>query len=287
MLADILPQIEDSLSLKEPITYTPVSGGDINDSYRLQCAGTSYFLKVNSLDKLRMFELEKEGLITLEQAKVFKIPEVYGVGSGNQHSFLLMEWLSEQKPNELQWQLFGKNLSELHSHTQDSFGFTSDNYIGSIYQRNDLRSTWNAFFLECRIEPLVRKAFDSGFIQKKHLRGFEGFSAEVASLFPASKPSLLHGDLWSGNFMYSGEKSMAVFDPSVYYGHPEMELAFTQLFGGFPAVFYEAYEAQSPLEKGFYKRIDLYNLYPNLVHLLLFGHVYLGAVTSVLMKFYR
>lgn len=287
MPSDILPQLEELLLTKDSLKLSPVSGGDINDSYRVQNADKSYFLKVNSADKFRMLELERDGLMELENTGVFKTPRILGCGKAQKHSFLLMEWLHEQKPSEWQWQLFGEHLSKLHSHTRDSFGFKSDNYIGSIHQKNDSKKAWSSFYIDCRIAPLIKKAYDSGFLEQQHLRAFERLSLEAQSLFPFAQPSLLHGDLWAGNFMCIGEKAMAVFDPAVYYGHPEMEMAFTLLFGGFPAIFYDAYQSQTPLEKGFHNRVDLYNLYPNLVHLLLFGRAYFGAVSSVLLKFYR
>lgn len=287
MFSDILPQVQSLLETDEKPHFQSVSGGDISQAFRLNTSGNNYFLKVNSSDNKGLFESEVQGLRALAASECLPVAQVLGRGSGETHSFLLLDWIESIGPREQDWFSFGSQLALQHNCTQEHFGFNCDNYIGSIPQLNPYKETWGDFFIEARIEPLVRKSFDAGLLAKKHLKAADGLAAEVNALFPASAPALLHGDLWTGNFLWKPEVGAVLIDPAVYYGHNEMELAFTQMFGGFHASFFEGYTSSKPIEPGFSDRIQLYNLYSSLVHLLLFGSTYHATVDRVLMKFYR
>lgn len=277
-------QTETGLNLAH-CSISPISGGDISKAYLLNTkSAENLFIKVNKLDLEQMFVEEAKGLAEIESAYLGSTPKVLAYGKTSTESYLALEYLEPSTKTELFWQLLGEKLAQVHSKTNDSFGFESDNFIGSLPQRNFKANTWAAFFIEQRLEFQVKLAFDSGLLSKNHLKKFSAFYSQVDSIFPTEKPSLVHGDLWSGNIHCSGNKAYFI-DPAVYYGHREMDLAFTFMFEGFNQIFYDEYKSLLPLERGFGKRIEFYNLYPALVHLNLFGKSYLAPIENTLSKF--
>jgi fructosamine-3-kinase len=174
----------------------------------------------------------------------------------------------------------------LHKNYGASFGLDHNNYIGSLKQQNNRKANWVEFFIEERLSVQLKLACDYGRIDHALLKKFESLSVKASSIIPPEKPSLLHGDLWSGNIIADENGQPCVIDPAVYYGHREAEIAFTKLFGGFDPEFYHAYQEQFPLPDGFAKRVDLYNLYPLLVHANLFGGSYLKQAISILNLYY-
>ena len=163
-----------------------------------------------------------------------------------------------------------------------SFGLDHDNYIGSLAQSNKKHADWISFFMEERIRPQLKLAMDKKLIDEGTVKQFDKLFDHFDRLIPKEKPALLHGDLWNGNFLVSDSSRAALIDPAVYFGHREMDLAMTTLFGGFDSEFYRAYDEVFPLEKGFEKRVDIHNLYPLLVHVNLFGGGYVRQVKAVL-----
>jgi fructosamine-3-kinase len=157
--------------------------------------------------------------------------------------------------------------------------------MGSLVQYNTPEKSWVEFFVCRRLQVQVALAFDSGHLDKSAVTRFDRFYSRLDQIFSPGKPSLLHGDLWGGNYMVSESGEPCLIDPAVYYGHREVDLAMTTLFGGFSAEFYTGYESHHKLEPGWRERLDIYNLYPLLVHLNLFGSSYLGSVTSILKRF--
>jgi fructosamine-3-kinase len=190
------------------------------------------------------------------------------------------------------WEDFGMSLAEMHKKPQAYFGFEEDNFIGSLHQSNGTnastgpatKTNWAKFYAEERILPLVDKLITRGDLSKTDRTNAEKLCNKFDSLFPKETPSLLHGDLWSGNFMCAQNGKPCIYDPAVYYGHREMDLGMTKLFGGFDKKFYEAYHATYPLEKNWEQRIPLTQLYPLLVHAILFGGAYVGSVRDILKK---
>ena len=180
---------------------------------------------------------------------------------------------------------FGKKLGRLHKSTSDYFGLDYDNYIGKLPQSNTKHSNWFDFFALERIEPQVRMGIESGKLSRPILKSVEGFYKKLGSILPTEKPALLHGDLWSGNFMFTKSGGVSIYDPAVYYGHREMDLAMTRLFGGFSANFYEGYNEQFPLSGGFDSRVSIYNLYPILVHANLFGGSYCRQAENIINRY--
>jgi fructosamine-3-kinase len=179
----------------------------------------------------------------------------------------------------------GQHLADQHRCSSKSFGWEEDNYIGSLPQINTYKTNWSDFYAENRILFQIKIAFDSGIINKEVLNKVERFSAKIEEIFPNESPALLHGDLWGGNYFIDQNQQPLFYDPAVYYGHREIDIAMTRLFGGFSPEFYESYNESFPLEKDWESRIQFGQLYPNLVHLNLFGVGYLSSVVDVVGRF--
>lgn len=264
----------------------PLSGGDINQVFRLCLANSKDFvLKLNSKDHYpEMFEKEAAGLRLLESAGC-RVPRVEMSFVEGSHQFLILEFIEEGRSGSTSWEGFGRQLATLHLKTNDTFGLEHDNYIGSLDQLNKRTENWIDFFISNRLEPLIRKASERNLLRGDHLKGFESLFSRLPQLIPEENPSLLHGDLWSGNLMFDKMGEPVFIDPAVYFGHREMDLAMTRMFGGFNESFLVSYNEIRPLEKGWEERIELHNLYPTLVHLVLFGSSYLSGIERTLRRF--
>ena len=198
--------------------------------------------------------------------------------------YLLLEWIEVGKGSTKVFKKAGSGLALLHGKVQPYFGFEEDNYIGNLHQDNRREESWELFYMERRLKPLVKKLFDAGAYSKADLLGTEKFYKNLENIFPKEPPSLLHGDLWSGNFMASVTDEPVLIDPAVYNGHREMDLAMTRLFGGFGEEFYRAYHETYPLEKGWEKRVPIAQLYPLLVHAVLFGGHYVAKTRDIFKR---
>ena len=270
------------------IRYEPVHGGDINRCYSLYGHDSKYFLKVNDAGQYPgMFEKEANGLHALLESCTLTIPRVIKHGTINQEQYLLMEWIERGSPQPDFWKKFGEGLALLHQNLQSCFGWVEDNYIGSLPQRNEKFNTWHSFYAECRIMPLVTILNDTGMFSKQDVTMAESFCKILDQLFPPEPPALLHGALWNGNYIITASGNPALVDPSVYCGHREMDIGMTQLFGGFDQRFYRAYDEVYPLEKDWQQRLPLTQLYPLLVHAVLFGGHYVGSAREIMKRFNR
>ncbi len=262
-----------------------ISGGDINDVYKIITEKNSYVLKVNDKETFpKMFEKEKWGLEMLSKTGV-KSPKVVLTFSDQKYQYLLLEFIKEESVSTPFWKNFATDLAKIHSTTSKNFGLDHSNYIGSLHQDNSKKDTWEKFFVENRIKPLVKQAFDKNELNRTHLKHFENFYKRCNEILPKEKPSLIHGDLWGGNLMKGKDQTPVFIDPAVYFGHREMDIAMTQMFGGFDNQYLANYNEILPMEKGWEKRIEIHNLYPNLVHLILFGSGYLGEIERVIDVF--
>ena len=277
------PIFGSRLDLKE---YQPVSGGCINNGGYLRTNYGPFFLKFNSHAFKGMFETEASGLKLLENANALHTPTAYvsGVSEDGQH-FLVTEWIGTGKPVADFWEELGRGLAQLHSQQNTHYGLDFDNYIGSLPQHNDFTNNWSKFFIDQRLEPQVELGLKQHTLDRSISNRIRGLYPFFEQWFPEEPPSLLHGDLWSGNLLVDENGKPAIIDPAVYYGHREMELAFTSLFGGFNERFQAAYQEAWPLVPNFEERIDLYNLYPLLVHVNLFGGPFVNQLNSVITKF--
>jgi fructosamine-3-kinase len=291
MPSEILRQAEAIVSdhFGKPVKFSgsrPVGGGSINEAFCLESRERNFFIKWNDAAAYPgMFAAEKSGLDLLQSSRVIKIPEVIATATAGHDSFILMEWIEPGKRIKLFWEDFGKKLARLHRKSEQKFGLENDNYIGSLPQSNRQHSSWIDFFIRERIEPQMKRAVDSGQLAHVQISQLANLYKRLPEIIPEEKPSLIHGDLWNGNFLVAADGSACLIDPAVYYGHREMDLAMARLFGGFDGEFYRGYEEEYPLEQGFESRFEIHNLYSLLVHVNLFGGGYVQQVRSFLLKF--
>ena len=265
-----------------------VSGGSINQAAKLTLSdGRECFLKWNRTADPRMFVVEEKGLDLLKSAKTgLRVPEVLATGKTESGTgFLLQEFVKESRSKSDSAKSFGEELAQLHHNHSEKYGLDHHNYIGRLPQSNSWRESWVDFFIEERMQPQLKRAMDDGKLGTDTRSLFEAMYKKLPEIFPDEPPSLLHGDLWGGNYFYDNEGKATIYDPAVYYGHREIELAFTHLFGGFSGGFYREYENAYPLEDNFSERKDIYNLYPLLVHTNLFGGSYGRQVESIVRRF--
>lgn len=266
--------------------YEPVHGGDINRAYCLFERDAKYFLKINDANQYpKMFEKEMNGLNALSNNCTLIIPQVIKCGIVEQQQYLLLKWIEKGSPKKDFWEQFAEGLATMHKKQQPFFGWEEDNYIGSLQQQNKKYASWNLFYAECRVMPLANKLFEAGAFTGKDVRTAEKLCEKFNELFPAEPAALLHGDLWSGNFMVTANGYVSIFDPAVYYGHREMDIGMSKLFGGFVQRFYDTYNEIYSLEKDWMKRLQLTQLYPILVHAILFGGHYVDNARTMI-KYY-
>jgi fructosamine-3-kinase len=252
----------------------PLAGGDINRAWLIAGAGQRYFVKLNSAALLPMFAAEAAGLQALAAAQAVRVPAVMCSGHNATDAWLVLEAMDFVQGAKKSATLFGEQLALLHRATAPAFGWQQDNTIGSTAQPNGWRDDWIAFWREQRLGFQLQLAASHGYGGSLQTQGALLLEALPALLDHAPRPSLLHGDLWGGNWAVTATGEPVIFDPAVYYGDRETDLAMTHLFGGFPADFYAAYEAAWPLPAGHAVRRTLYNLYHILNHLNLFGAGY-------------
>lgn len=263
--------------------YEPVHGGGINNAFCLYPGNKKLFLKLNNSNSYPlMFRKEANGLNKLKNHSFITIPEVISNGIAEEQQYLLLQWMERGNPRNDCMEKFGADLAGMHQQQQSFFGFEEDNYIGSLQQQNTKHNSWPSFYTSCRILPLVKRLFDHGLFSKKEIDNAEFLCKKLKNLFPEESPSLLHGDLWSENYMVGPNGYAVMYDPAVYYGHREMDIGMTKLFGGFSQQFYDAYNATYPLQQGWKNRLPLTQLYPLLVHAFLFGGHYIHNVRQIL-----
>lgn len=269
-------QEKENLEIKQ---VTPLFGGSINNVYLLDTSKDKRVIKVNNAQQFpRMFEAEKEGLNALRNTNSIGIPKVFASGQIGDMAYLLMEYIPKGQESKSFWNQFAQELSELHQNTQPNFGLKHSNYIGSLKQENNTEATTGEFYIHQRIKPQVELAEKNGFQFKNKERLFTNISAEI----PDERSALIHGDLWSGNYLVSENGKPYLIDPAVSYGPREMDLSMMKLFGGFPDEVFSIYNEVFPLKDGFESRIQLWQLYYLLVHLNLFGGGYLSQVKSIM-----
>lgn len=262
-----------------------VAAGNHNQGIRLETSEGIFFLKLNFDHERKILAKEAEGLQKLRKSTFLKIPQTFGHGRIEDYNYLLSEFIPSSRQQLDYWENLGLGLAHLHLNTAKKFGLSTDNYIASLHQKNHQFDNWQDFFIEQRLEPMLGMAYFDRLIPLDFLKNFQTIYPKLDSIFPKEKPVLLHGDLWSGNVICDGEGQPCLIDPAIYYGHREMDLAFSRLFGGFDSRFYEAYESIVPLEPDFESRMGIYNLYPLLVHLNLFGTAYLPGIEKIVKRF--
>lgn len=268
---------------REPSQIVKLTGGDINEVYQAFLPEKSVVIKINNSQSLpQLFEKEKQGLELLSKS-TFIVPKPIKTGAIDDTPFLIMDYI--EQGSELNWAVFGDKLAQLHQIEGKYFGLDHHNYIGSLEQINQECGAWSEFYTNHRLLALTAKARDEGLFEKKHCIWIEKLCQKLDELIPTCYPSLIHGDLWSGNLLTDKSGQPVLIDPAVYYGHPEMDWAMLSLFGNYPEEAMRSYLNISNLEVGFEHRKEIHQLYPLLVHLLIFGIGYRQSILSVLKKF--
>jgi fructosamine-3-kinase len=276
-----------------------VQGGSINECYRWESDAGPIFVKVAPVRLSAVLAAEAAGLEELQRADAVRVPRVLGVGcagggagggsdgaagsGGTGNAWLALEWIQSGASSRASDSLLGEQLARQHRLTQAAFGWSRDNTIGSTPQLNEWCDGWVMFFRDRRLRYQLDLAAQSGFGGRLQERGAALLEC-VGEFFNGYRPTpaLLHGDLWGGNRLTDERGQPVIFDPAVYYGDREAELAMTRLFGGYGAGFYAAYEAAWTLDAGAAARTDLYNLYHVLNHLNLFGTGYLAQANTMI-----
>ncbi|WP_245831777.1 fructosamine kinase family protein [Oceanobacillus senegalensis] len=263
----------------------PVSGGDINEAYYIRTNNNEYFMKLNKQVDPSFFTIEAKGLSMLKDTKTIDVPAVYGVYEEDGIPMLWLEWIEGNKHNDTD-SLLGERLATLHLSEASGFGWEETTYIGKHKQANTILPSWTDYYRDYRLKGQLEIGRNKGLISGKREKNLMKLMERLDKWLPKNpKPSILHGDLWGGNWMVGNNGNPYLIDPSILYGDHEFEIAFTELFGGFSKKFYQAYHATFPLSDSYDDRKDIYQLYYLLVHLNLFGEIYGGTVDRILKKY--
>jgi fructosamine-3-kinase len=265
----------------------PIAGGDISTVYRIETKNQQFIVKSSvSQSANEMFQAEKNGLEVIRSCNTIKVPEVFFFNRHANTSFLIMEFVDSKRALPGDFTRLGEQVAELHKNSDLYFGWQQDNFIGSLPQLNRRADSWSSFFVLQRLFPQLKLAISQKLLDKNDLPNIEKVIEICESLFSPFRPALLHGDLWSGNYLISKEGIPFLIDPAVYYGHSEVDLAMTRLFGGFNQAFYDAYDNSLPPQTGRGERCELYQLYYLLVHLNLFGRSYYSSVKRIIDRYF-
>lgn len=280
VVQDALKQIRDPGPLR--IIQT-VGGGSISEAYKLVTAQGTYFFKWKRDAPSNFFAKEAQGLATLRQANALQVPHVLAHST----TWILMEWIEPGGVSSASAEALGHGLAQLHRTTASAFGLAKDNVIGELPQPNGWMNNWVDFYREKRLHVQGELATQLGRMSGQRAHLFQQLLDRLDQWLddPSIRPSLLHGDLWSGNWIADKEGRPWLIDPAVYFGHREVDLAFSELFGGFPSAFFAAYREASPLSPDYEERKPLYQLYYLLVHLNLFGESYGPSVDRILKRY--
>lgn len=266
------------------LTRRAVGGGCINEATVVESKEARYFIKINRAERLWIFEAEAKGLLSLAATSSVIVPAPVCSGVSHGEAFLVLEFLPLGHASTASATALGAQLAALHALPQPCFGFDSDNAIGSTPQHNPRCTDWVEFFRRHRLGYQLGLAKETGrggsALQDKGARLCDRLDGLFSNYAPV--PSLLHGDLWSGNYAALENGAPVIFDPAVYWGDREADLAMTELFGGFPRSFYDAYADVSPMDPGYRVRRTMYNLYHVLNHLNLFGSSYVRQAEDML-----
>ncbi|MDY8136572.1 fructosamine kinase family protein [Aquimarina sp. 2201CG5-10] len=278
---ELIPYFEELL-YEKILSVKPLSGGDINEVYLLTTKKDEVVIKINDASIFPgMFQAEAKGLETLKKSNTFTIPEVLHIDEIDGTSFLMMQYIDSNRKVDDFWEIFGKQLAELHQQSEVYFGFENDNYIGSLPQFNDRCVSASEFYILQRLEPQFKLAINKGF----SFSNLDRFYRTIENKIPQEPSSLIHGDLWSGNFMIDHRGLPCLIDPAVSYAPREMDIAMMYLFGGFDTTLFDIYNEAFPLSHNWKERLTLWQLYYLLVHLNLFGRSYYDRVRSIVNQY--
>jgi fructosamine-3-kinase len=287
MIKNLIPFISDLLGEVIESTKT-LSGGSISSAYLIKTASSKYFLKVNGASNaMKMFHEEQKGLNAIESTNTISVPHVHSVDILDKKAFIMMDYIESKRPTPADYSRLGSALSKLHQTTYNEFGFSTDNFIGSLPQSNKKHTNWSEFYWSERISPQLQLALKEGLLSVDEIPSEDQFKSLFNSLIDEFKPSLLHGDLWGGNYLISTDGTPFLIDPAVYMGHNMVDIAMSQLFGSFGPEFYNSYHTIIERPKYYNEQIDLYQLYYLLVHLNLFGKGYYSSVSTIFSRYFQ
>lgn len=271
------------LPFKQLTSYQPVSGGDINESYRIEADGQSYFIKIQPNQPAKYFAHEINGLKAI--GKVINTPTPIHNGEINGNAYLVLNWLNESNGSQAD---LGRAVAAMHQQysPNNKFGFVDNHRTKALVKDNSWNASWPDFYVHQRLFPEVQVASDRGRWNRWRQEHFDQMVKQFSAYYQEHtvRPSLLHGDLWAGNFMFSNDQPYLI-DPDAIYGDREFDLAMTTVFGGFDNNFYRAYAADYPFTPGINDRLPWYRFYYLCMHLVLFGESYGGAVDQILAQY--
>lgn len=263
----------------------PVSGGDINKAYYVLTNQHEYFVKLNQQMNIGFFQFEERGLKMIQGTGTINVPNVLGCLEIEGIPMLWLEWIEGKKTYETDV-LLGERLAALHLADAKGYGLEGESYIGKLPQQNRLMDDWVEYYRDVRLVGQWKRGKDSGTMGQTREKMLVKLMERLDEWIPRTpKSCLLHGDLWGGNWMTGPEGVPYLIDPAILFGDHEMELAFTELFGGFSRRFYEAYQSVFPLSPEYEERKELYQLYYLLVHLNMFGESYGPSVDRILRRY--
>lgn len=280
------PELKDSIGLLLGTKINkclPVSGGDISRAFVLYTATDRVFCKINSSSTARaMFEAEADGLKAISKTRTLKTPNVYELAELEKGACLLMEYVPSKGPDSTDLETFGAQLATMHQADSTYFGWENSNFIGSLPQSNQKHDNWISFYINERLIPQFQLAINQKLLAKDEIPRIEKLQSVISSYCSDVNPSLLHGDLWGGNYLIGENGAPYLIDPAIYFGHSEIDISMSRLFGGFGSAFYEAYFDINPAQPGESNRMAIYQLYYLLVHLNLFGRSYYQSVKNII-----
>ena len=289
MLDNKIKYVIENVTNSKIISTSSLSGGCISNAYKITLDDKrNLFLKINHSHPADMFRKEANGLKELAKPAVIDIPKVISVDD----SFILLEYIEAGTKQKDFFEDFGRSFAELHKFTSDTYGFYENNYIGSTKQVNisneNEKNNWTSFYFNERILFQFKLTEKNGFATDELRKGIFYLEDNIEKILSGSEepPSLLHGDLWGGNYMINKKGKVSLIDPAVYYGHREADLAMTKLFGGFSESFYASYNEIHQLKDGYNYRENIYKLYHILNHLNLFGSGYYSQAMSLVKSYY-
>lgn len=285
MTSVIEQAVRETGDVSEVERIRAVAGGDINEAFYVRTEERSYFVKMNRQAARDFFECEARGLELLRTTETVAVPRVYFCGEKNDAAVLVLEWIEGERHPQTE-DILGRNLALMHQTYGPGFGLDYDNYIGPFPQVNGWHDHWLAFLREQRLGYQAEMAERKGRMRGRRKAKMERLLQRLPEWIPPHpQPSMLHGDLWGGNWIVGGGGTPYLIDPAVFYGHFEFELAFTELFGGYSDRFYDAYREVQDISDEYENRRPLYQLYYLLVHLNAFGEAYGGSVDRVLNRY--
>ncbi|WP_406945062.1 fructosamine kinase family protein [Halobacillus sp. SY10] len=279
-IRETLEKVNDTTTVN---SIKPVSGGDINQSFYVETDHRPYFIKINEKVASHFFQAEAEGLRLIKDTAAIRVPDVYHYDrpEGDEKAALVMEWI-EKGSSDASHSL-GKSLAHMHQHTSEKYGYGKPTFVGELNQPNEWCTAWTEYYRRYRLGGQLETGTAKGTISGHREERLKRLMDRIEEFIPEKpKASLLHGDLWGGNWMVSREGEPVLIDPSILYGDHAFELAFTELFGGFPSNFLDQYNAYFELPDDYQDTKPIYQLFYLLVHLNIFGEMYGSQVDRIL-----